>query len=178
VQTALASYTLAANVEKLVGTGSGQTLTGNALANTLSGGANETLVGAGGYDTYQVGIGMGHTTVNNAAADGVTTANGEVDFTAGVANTQLWLEQVGNDLQLDILGSSDHLTISGWYGGNARAQVQSIKTADGLTLDSQIGQLAAAMASYSAANPGFNPAQAAQMPNDPALQSVVAAAWH
>jgi Ca2+-binding RTX toxin-like protein len=178
VRTALTTYTLGANLENLTGTGSGQTLTGNALANTLSGGANETLAGGGGYDTYRVGAGMGHTTVNNTAADGVTTANGEVDFTAGVANTQLWLERVGNDLQVDILGSSDHLTISGWYGGNARAQVQSIKTADGLTLDSQLAQLASAMAAYSAGNPGFNPTQTSQMPNDPTLQNAVAAAWH
>jgi hypothetical protein len=96
----------------------------------------------------------------------------------GDANTQLWLERVGNDLQVDILGSSDHLTISGWYGSNARAQVQSIKTADGLTLDGQLAQLVSAMASYSAGNPGFNPTQTSQMPNDPTLQNAVAAAWH
>ena len=152
IRTALASYTLGANVENLNGTGTGQTLTGNTLANTLSGGANETLVGGGGYDTYRVGAGMGHTIVNNAASDGVTTARGEVDLAAGVGNTQLWLERVGNDLQIDILGSSDHLTISGWYSGNARAQVQSFKTADGLTLDGQIEQLVSAMATYAAEN--------------------------
>ena len=179
VRTLLSSYTLAANVENLTGAGSGQTLTGNALGNTLSiGGANDTLIGGGGYDTYRVGGGMGHTVVNNAASDGVTTARGEVDFAAGVGSTKLWLERVGNDLQVDILGSSDHLTISGWYGGNARAQVQSFKTADGLTLDSQIEQLVSAMASYSAANPSFNPATASQLPNDPTLQNTVAAAWH
>jgi Ca2+-binding RTX toxin-like protein len=178
IRTALATYTLGANVENLAGTGTAQTLTGNTLANTLSGGANGTLVGGGGYDSYRVGTGMGHTTVNNAALDGVTTANGEVDLAAGVANTQLWLERVGNDLQLDILGSSDHLTISGWYGGNARAQVQSFKTADGLILDGQIEQLVSAMATYATENPGFNPATASQLPSDPALQNTVAAAWH
>ena len=178
VRTSLASHTLAANVENLTGTGAGQTLTGNTLANTLSGGANATLVGGGGYDSYKAGVGMGSTVVNNAASDGVTTARGEVDFAAGVGNTQLWLERVGNDLQIDILGSSDHLTISGWYGGNARAQVQSFKTADGLTLDGQIEQLVSAMATYAAENPGFNPATSSQLPSDPTLQNTVAAAWH
>jgi hypothetical protein len=34
------------------------------------------------------------------------------------------------------------------------------------------------MAAYASANPGFDPTQAAQVPNDPALQTAVAAAWH
>lgn len=34
------------------------------------------------------------------------------------------------------------------------------------------------MAIYSANNPGFDPTQATQMPTDPSLQSVLAAAWH
>jgi hypothetical protein len=56
--------------------------------------------------------------------------------------------------------------------------VQSFNTADGAKLDSQIAQLVSAMASYSASNPGFNPATATQMPNDPNLQGAIAAAWH
>jgi len=39
-------------------------------------------------------------------------------------------------------------------------------------------KIVSAMATYSADHPGFDPAQATQMPSDPALQSVVAAAWH
>src|SRR4029077_21226724 len=123
VQTGLASYTLGANVENLVGTGSAQTLTGNTLATGLTaGGPNDTLVGGGGYDTYAVGAGMGHAVVNNLASDGVTTANGELDFAAGVANTQLWFERSGNDLQIDLMGTNDHVAIAGWFAGNARAQ--------------------------------------------------------
>jgi hypothetical protein len=61
---------------------------------------------------------------------------------------------------------------------NARAQTQSFATADGLKLDSQVAQLVSAMASFSSANPGFDPTTATQVPNDPALQGVVAAAWH
>jgi hypothetical protein len=34
------------------------------------------------------------------------------------------------------------------------------------------------MATYSANNPGFNPATATQMPTDSNLQSAIAAAWH
>ena len=126
---------------------------------------------------YRVGTGMGNAVVNNLASDGVTTANGEVDF-SGINSTQLWFERVGNDLEIDVLGTNDHLTVSGWYSGNARAQVQSFNTADSLQLDTQLNQLVSAMATYSANNPGFNPEQASQMPTDPTLQSAVAAAWH
>jgi hypothetical protein len=177
VQTSPASTTLAANVENLVGTGSAQALTGNKLANAITaGGANDTLTG--GYDTYKVGAGMGHAVVNNLNADGVTTANGEVDFGAGITGQNLWFLRSDNDLQVDLMGTTDHLTVSRWYAGNARAQVQSFDTADGLKLDSQVAQLVSAMASFASANPGFDPTTAAQVPSDPALQSVVAAAWH
>ena len=179
VQTSLATYTLTSNVENLIGVTSAQTLNGNTLANDITaGGPNNTLAGRGGSDTYRVGANMGHTVVNNTASDGVTTARGEVDFGTGIANTQLWFERNGNDLQIDLMGTTDHLTISGWYAGNARAQVSSFDTADGLKLDTQIAQLVTAMATFSANNPGFDPTQASQMPNDPTLQGVVASSWH
>ena len=120
---------------------------------------------------------MGQAVINNVAVDGVTTALGEVDF-GGLADTQLWFERKGNDLQVDVLGTTDHLTVAGWYAGNARAQVQSFNTADGMKIDTQIVQLVTAMAGYAANNPGFDPTQATQMPADPALQSAIAAAWH
>jgi Ca2+-binding RTX toxin-like protein len=52
VRTALAAYTLAANVERLTGLSStGQSLTGNALDNVITGGAgNDTLAGSLGSD--------------------------------------------------------------------------------------------------------------------------------
>lgn len=68
VQTTLASYTLGANLENLVGTlGAKQTLTGNAERNTVTGGAgadiidgkdgNDHIVGAGGNDRMTGGLG-------------------------------------------------------------------------------------------------------------------------
>ena len=59
VRTALADYTLAANVERLVGTSStSQILRGNALDNTLSSiGGRNTYEGGLGNDRYIVGLG-------------------------------------------------------------------------------------------------------------------------
>src|SRR5262245_13404332 len=56
VQMSLASYTLPANVENLVGTSAtGQALTGNTLDNTITGGTGpDSMSGNSGNDTYVV----------------------------------------------------------------------------------------------------------------------------
>jgi hypothetical protein len=138
------------------------------------------LVGNGGYDTYQIGAGFGRVVINNAASNGASAPSGEVDFGARIQSNQLWFSQHGNDLEIDRLGRSDHLTIDGWYSADASSQIASFNISDGLRLDSQVAQLVSAMATYSAANPAFDPTAATvhTLPNDSALQSSVAAAWH
>ena len=159
--------------------GANVTVTGNTLGDVfVANSGSDTLIGGGGYDTYKFGTTFGQTTINNLASDGVASAQGEIDFGSGVSDNQLWFEQKGNDLQIDLMGTSDHLTVSGWYGGNVRAQVQSIDLADGSKLDAQLQQLVGAMATYSANNPGFDPTAVSQAPNDPNLQNAIAAAWH
>jgi Ca2+-binding RTX toxin-like protein len=162
-----------------LGTAGNDTLTGSALGNNVfeGGAGNDTLNGGGGYDTYKFTSGFGQSVINNLASDG-SSPKGEIDFGAGVAHDQLWLQRSGNDLQIDLLGTNQDLTVSGWYAGNARAQVQSVDAGDGLKVDSQLQQLVSAMATYAAANLGFNPTQATQMPADQSLQTVIAAAWH
>ncbi|PDT00614.1 RTX toxin, partial [Rhizobium chutanense] len=77
VRTALASYTLGANVENLVYSGMAAfTGTGNDLANTITGGAgNDTLDGGAGNDTLTGGAGN-DTYVVDSASDVVTEAVG------------------------------------------------------------------------------------------------------
>ena len=161
-----------------LGTAGDDTLTGSALGNNVfeGGAGNDTLNGGGGYDAYKFTSGFGQSVINNLAADG-SSPEGEIDL-AGVAHDALWLVRNGNDLQIDLLGTSQDLTISGWYAGNARAQVQSIDAGDGLKVDAQLSQLVSAMATYSGNNAGFNPTQSTQMPADSDLQTVAAAAWH
>jgi len=170
----------ASSVGTLTGTAGNDTLTGGPGNEILNGaGGSDTLIGGGGYDTYQFNSAFSHATINNTAADGITTSRGEIDFGAGLTEQNLWFAQSGNDLQIDVLGTTEQVTVAGWSAGNARAQVDSINTtADGAKLDTGVAQLVSAMATYSAANPGFNPASATQMPNDAALQGAVAAAWH
>ena len=142
------------------------------------GGSTRPLNGGGGYDTYKLGASFGQTVIKNLASDGIASARGEIDFGTGLSSNQLWFMHSGNDLQVDVLGTSEQVTVTGWFGGNARAQVQSFNTADGAKLDGQVAQLVSAMATYASANPGFNPTTATQMPTDSTLQGAVAAAWH
>ncbi|HEY0525265.1 MAG TPA: calcium-binding protein, partial [Stellaceae bacterium] len=103
--------------------------------------------------------------------------SGEIDFGAGIATNQLWLRQSGNDLLVNVMGTQDRITVSGWYGA-VTSRLQEIVTADGSNLDTQLDQLVQAMASYAAANPGFDPTLVAQLPSDPNLQNALASAWH
>jgi Ca2+-binding RTX toxin-like protein len=179
--TADAGGTAGAAVETqqpIIGTGGSDVVTGTAGNDTLYANLGTvTLIGKGDYDTYKIGPNVGPTTIYNAAPDGITGPVGEVDFGAGISCNQLWFVQSGKDLQVDLLGTNRQITIGDWFD-NPRAQVQSFNTADGLKLDTQIGPLVAAMATYGASNPSFDPTTATQMPNDPTLQGAIAATWH
>ncbi|HBF29765.1 calcium-binding protein, partial [Rhizobium sp.] len=152
--------------------GANATITGNNDTVTLLGGNTATVTGTG--ETYMFGTGAGQDTI--AAPRGNNT--GVVDFGTNLTDENLWLVQSGNNLQIDILGTKDSLTINDWFGGTPVAAVQSFATTDGLKLDSQVAQLVSAMASYSSHNTGFNPTSATQMPSDTTLQNAIAAAWH
>jgi hypothetical protein len=102
----------------------------------------------------------------------------ELDFLGGIANENLWFIKAGNDLRIDLIGTNTRLDVHNEFGGNG-SQMQLI-TAGGLKLDSQLLQLVQSMATYSAANPGFDPTSSsiATVPNNADLQNALAASWH
>jgi len=134
VRTSLAAYTLSANVENLTGTAnSGQTLTGNVLANTITAGAgNDTLDGGGGdnADVMIGGLGNDVYVVDNVfdvvaefanqGIDEVSTSlftytlGGEVENLTGTANTGQVL--TGNDLANTIKGGGGADALNGGEG--------------------------------------------------------------
>lgn len=134
IRTALASYTLGANVENLTYTGSAAfTGTGNALANTFVGGAGvDTLIGGLGNDTYLIGA-SGDIIVEKAGegTDLVRTAlesytlatdlenltyTGSASFAGtGNAAVNIMTGGVGNDI-LDGAGGND--TMIGGVGND------------------------------------------------------------
>ena len=119
--------------------------TGNDI---LNGGTGiDTLVGGIGNDTYRLGRGYdADTVVENDA----TTGNTDIaQFLTGVAADQIWFQQVGNNLETSIIGTSDKLVIQDWYLGSAN-HVEQFKTTDGAKtlLDSNVQNLVNAMASF------------------------------
>ena len=71
VRTSLASYTLGATLENLVGiAATAQALTGNALANSITGGSgNDTLTGGAGNDAIDGGAGSDKAVLSGNRAD-------------------------------------------------------------------------------------------------------------
>lgn len=146
-------------------------LTGSGDAVNMS--ANDTVTATGSNNIYVFGSGDGQDVI--AAGSGANT--GTVDFGSGLTDENLWFQKSGNNLQIDVMGTNNALTIDDWFGGANAAAVQSFM-ANGLTLDSQVGQLMSAMAAYSVGHSGFDPTAVSQSPNDSTLQSAIAAAWH
>lgn len=154
-------------------------LTVSGIENNIYVGQNDKITNMGGdpnFYVFQDAFGQG--IIDNGAG---SSAKGEISFSWSVTNDDIWFSRSGNDLEIDLMGTSNQITVSGWYSSSGN-QVQSIQaydqSSDEMTLDSQIEQLVSAMAVYSANNPGFNPDLASSMPTDTALQNAIAAAWH
>lgn len=173
------NITGSASNDILIGNAGNNTLLGNAGDDTLDGGGGtDTLMGGGGYDTYKFASGYGSTIISNSTTGG-TTDSGELDLAAGITSQDLWLVQSEQDLVIDVLGSTDKVTVVGWFGANASAQLSEIKISDGSELDdSSVSQLVSAMAAYQSSNSSFNPTTVnAQMPADANVQSAIITAW-
>jgi len=165
----------------ITGTTSAQTLTGTIFSDVFNAAASgDTEVGGGGNDTYMLQSGSGSLTIEN----GVSTndvASGTLSILNESAN-DIWLKEVGNDLQVDIMGTQTEATIQGWFT-NSYSQLNAI-TVSGSTgttsiLDSQLSQLVQAMATYSAQNPGFDPASSTNPAiTDPNLLTLVNSSYH
>ncbi|WP_210397906.1 calcium-binding protein [Motiliproteus sediminis] len=146
------SYTLTDNVENLVLTGANvldgtgnqlsNKLTGNSAANVLRGAAgddvidggagDDTLEGGLGNDTYLFGPGSGQDTVIESD---VSAGNIDIVRVAeGLEASDLLIYRVGDDLTLNIKGTDDTMTISGWFTDSAH-QIERIEFANGDFID-------------------------------------------
>ncbi|MBE0484227.1 MAG: hypothetical protein IBX52_12080, partial [Bacterioplanes sp.] len=100
--------------DMLTGTDGDDVLIGSHGDDTLRGGAgNDLLIGGRGNDTYIVGAGDGQTTIDN------TGGGDDVLRFEGISFNQVasGLMKSGDDLVLNIGGSSDKVTIKNWFLG-------------------------------------------------------------
>ena len=161
--------------DMLVGTGSNDLLIGGGGADTLDGGTGNNIMVGGVGATYLYRPGDGSDVIVNGVASS-SKPTGTLDFGSAATPDNFWFVKSGNDLQIDLLGSHQQVTIADWFAGGSH-QLQEIQ-AGGLELDGGVAQLVQAMAVYASAHPGFDPTVASQMPSDPHLHDVIAGAWH
>ena len=160
--------------ENLSGSNYNDTLTGGSNKNVLAGGlGNDRLIGGAGGDTYLLNRGDGSDTLveNDATAGNTDVAL----FGTGVAEDQLWFRQVGNALEVSIIGTSDKFTVTDWYLGSSYHVEQFRTSARGVLLDTDVQNLVTAMAAFSPPAAGQT-----EMPQayQTALAPVIAANWH
>ena len=125
-------------------------------AETLnSGSGTVTLTGNGGNDTYVIQAGAQSVGIVNGGI-AATGPAGTIEFQNGAAYNNLWYLQQGNNLVIDALGTKNQVTVQNWFAAPQSA-VATIEDANGLKLDSALQNLIQAMATFSAANPAFNP---------------------
>ena len=131
------SYALADNAENLILTGSANiNAVGNAGNNRLNGNAgNNILFGGLGNDTYVFGRGSGRDIVANF--DAGKPSGDKVQLGAGIVDADLNYVREGNDLVLSIKGTTDQLTVAGYFenGGKGAHALEKIRFADGMSLN-------------------------------------------
>ena len=67
----------------------------------------------------------------------------------GVIAEQVWLRQVGNDLEVSIIGTANSAKVKGWYGTDAESKIDSVQLSDGRSLlASEVQTLVEAMAAF------------------------------
>ncbi|MSP82568.1 MAG: calcium-binding protein [Alphaproteobacteria bacterium] len=123
------TFTLPANVERLVLTANGTTGTGNGLNNVITGSSgtnrlnglsgNDTLIGGGGADTL----------VGAAGNDSVNGGTGADTMDSGAGNDTLVIDDAG-DVPLDAIGANRFLFTPGEDGQGIIAGFDSADNAD------------------------------------------------
>ncbi|MFZ1249085.1 MAG: calcium-binding protein [Candidatus Saccharimonadales bacterium] len=122
--------------DKLYGGAGNDALYGNDGADTLDGGiGNDLLYGGSGNDTYFFGRGYGMDTISDYDTVGNTD---KVVFGAGIQQSDILVKRTGSgntDLQMTIVGTSDTLTVSGFFGSSNNYKIESFIFSDGSTWD-------------------------------------------
>ena len=119
-------------------------LRGGSGNDVLNGGLDNTsdyMYGESGNDTYQFGLGFGQDSINDYiwSNDGTIELN-TIQLLADIAVSDVRLTRINQDLQLSVVGTTDNLTLQGYfyvesYNNTTPQQVYQIQFADGTTWD-------------------------------------------
>ncbi|MEN7531687.1 calcium-binding protein, partial [Cupriavidus sp. DL-D2] len=142
-------------------------------ADILDGGAgNDTLYGGTGNDTYVFSKGGG---ADRIVENDKTAGNSDLlSFDQAISYDQIWFRQSGSDLLVSQIGTTDSMTIAGWFSSEG-SRVERFATADGKQLlESQVDSLVSAMAQFSPPAPGQITLSAEYQS---ALGATLAASW-
>src|SRR3990167_1480602 len=124
-----ASYTLAANVEALILTGTKDLSgTGNSLDNLIAGNAGDNrLSGGAGEDVYLYEAGGGEDTIAEAGRAGEGDG---LRFGEGITAQMVRAKREHDDLVLSFAGRRGSVTVKDWFTSSAQ-RVEEIQLADG-----------------------------------------------
>ncbi len=145
---------------------------GNEGNDSLEGsGGDDTLTGGAGDDTYIFNLDDGADVIDNM---GESASNDKLSFSDDIATTQLWFRQVDDDLEVQIIGTEDRVTINDWYVGTDN-RIAVFETSEGETLNAaNVENLVSAMAAFSP--PALGETELSVALND-ALSSVITGNW-
>jgi Ca2+-binding RTX toxin-like protein len=162
-----------AGKDNLLGGAGDDTLTGLAGNDTLAGGlGNDKLIGGKGNDTYLFNRGDGRDTIVDADS---TWFNADLLKVGNAKSSQLWLTKSGNNLDIGIIGTQDHVVIQDWYKGSANQVEKITALGDGKSLSaSKVNALVTAMAKFAAPAEGVTTLPVA---TQTALTKILASSW-
>lgn len=142
-----------------------------------AGGAVNTANASVGDETYLMVRGQGARMI---AENDATTGNKDtLLFDSDIATDQLWFRQVGDDLEVSIIGTSDAFTLDNWFLGD-QYHVEVFETRMGSRLlDSDVQYLVQAMASFSppAAGQTTLPSNYRDGAQGPSLYFTISSTW-
>ncbi len=125
---------------------------------------NDTFTASAGNDVYRFGFGDGNDTYIGSEQAGLAGTD-IIQLEADVSKEQVWLERVGDDLVMKLLGSSDSMTFRDWYlssdpaknlkaPDDAKRPVYGFEAGGELLSYSKVNGLVAAMAGFAPGDGG------------------------
>jgi Ca2+-binding RTX toxin-like protein len=157
----------------LTGLAGNDTLDGGDGKDTLIGGqGNDRLIGGKGNDSYKFSRQDGQDVIVDQDS---TWFNSDILNIAGATSRQLWLTKSGNNLNINLVGTTDKVTIEGWYA-SANNRIEKIVAGDGKTLTStSVNALVTAMAAFTP--PASTGASNLDSSTEAKLSKVLASSW-